>query len=644
MFDLFRSREKAVRYLLGGLLFVVAASMVITLIPGFGSTTGTNSSNLDVVAEIGGNKITGNDVVTQFQRVMANQTQLTPDMLQVYFPQFVEAMLNQRAIVYQAERMGFTVSDEELLAGLQESAPQFFQNGQLDKAQLEAYFAQQGQTVNDALEQVREAILARKFNDATLQGVVVTPQEAEAEFRHKYERAKIQYIAFPTGHFNETLKPTDEDLKKLFEFSHDKYIQPEKFAYQVLVLDQDKMEAAMQLSDEDLRKAYASSMDNFRTPERAHVRHILINTVNKSDSEKKTLLTKAEGILKQLQGGADFAELAKKNSDDPGSKEKGGDLDFVVHGQTVPEFDKMAFNIPVKQISPIVTTQYGYHIIQVLERQPARVQPFEEVKASLASQLKKQQVVDKMQTTGDEMRAAVAKAPGNAEAIAKQFGAELITVPKAGQGDPVPGLGASPEIDQTIAGLQANGVSQVLTLPGNRLVVVVLNSRTPPRPMTFEEAKERVRSEYLLSRGAELAKQKAEEAADRIRKGEDPAAVAKSMKLEAVTSSEFSRNDSVEGVGPAVYFEDAFTKPAGAVIGPSMIQGKYIVAKVIGRVDADMTAFKLERQNLVFSLKQKKAKETNELISDSLMAKLIDEGKVKIHRDAIQRLMASMKR
>jgi len=644
MFDLFRSREKAVRYLLGGLLFVVAASMVITLIPGFGSTTGTSTNDLDVVAEIGGNKITGNDVVTQFQRVMANQSQLTPDMMQVYFPQFVEAMLDQRALVYEAQRMGFTVSDEELLAGLQESAPQFFQNGQLDKAQLEAYFAQQGQTVNDALEQVRNAVLARKFNDATLQGVVVTPQEAEDEYRHKYERAKIQYIAFPAGRFTDQVKPTDQELQKLFEFSHDKYIQPAKFSYQVLVLDQDKMEAGMQLSDADLRKAYASSMDNFRTPERVHVRHILISTVGKSDSEKKALQAKAECILKQLQGGADFADLAKKNSDDPGSKEKGGDLDWVVHGQTVPEFDKMAFSLPVKQISPLVTTQYGYHILQVLEKQPARVQPFDEVKASLASQLKKQEVIDKMQTTADDMRAALAKTPGNADAIAKQYGAELITVPKASQGDPVPGLGASPEIDQTIAGLQENGVSQVLTLPGNRLVVVELNTRTPPRPAAFDEVKDRVRAEYTLSKGNELAKQKAEEAADRIRKGEDVAAVAKSMKLEAVTSSDFSRNDSIEGLGPAVYFEEAFTKPAGAVIGPSLIQGKYIVAKVIGRTDADMNAFKAERANLVLALKQKKAKEANDLISDSLMAKLESEGKVKIHRDAIQRLMASFKR
>src|SRR5262249_47593680 len=158
-----------------------------------------------------------------------------------------------------------------------------------------------------------------------------------------------------------------------------------------------------------------------------------------TDAEKKTQLAKAEGILKQLQGGADFAELAKKESDDPGSKEKGGDLDFIVKGQTVPEFEKMAFSLPVKQISPIVTTQFGYHIIQVLNKQPARIQPFEEVKTGLLADLRKQQVVDKMQSTGDQMRAALAKDPSAAEQIAKQFNAQLVTVPEGGAGAPIPG-------------------------------------------------------------------------------------------------------------------------------------------------------------------------------------------------------------
>jgi peptidyl-prolyl cis-trans isomerase D len=645
MFDLFRSREKATRYLLGGLLFAVAASMVITLIPGFGSNTGnTTSADPTILAEIGNEKLSGQEAQTMFQQV-TNQPNINPDMLAAYFPQFVEQMIMQRAAIYEAQRMGMTVTDDELLVGLQSQVPQAFQNGGVDKAAVEQYYLGQGQTLNDGLDGLRKQLLIRKLENSTLQGVVVAPKEVEDEYRKKYERAKVQYIAFPGGKFMDQIKPTDAAIKDYFELNHAKYSVPEKFAYQVLVLDQDKVEAALQISDAQLRQAYASSMDNFRMPERVKVRHILIKAETKaSDAEKKAALAKAEDLLKQLKGGADFATLAKKNSADTSSAEKGGEMDFLVAGQTVPEFDKMAFNLPLHQLSPIVTTQFGYHIIEVLEKQPAHVRPFDEVKAGLLADLKKQMVTDKMQTSGDQMRAALAKDPGSAAAIAKEFGADLVDVPSGGPGEPIPGLGVSPEVDQTLAGLQDKGVSQLMTLPGNRLVALVVNHRTAARPALLDEVTDKVKSAYIMERSQKIGHEKAVEAAERIQKGEDVQAVAKSMKLEATTSTEFSRNDSVEGLGPAVYVEEAFSKPAGTVLGPVSIQNKDVVYKVLARTEANMAAFAAEREQMLFGIKQKKAKDRYDLLMDSILAKLTDEGKVKVHRDAIQKLVGSYRR
>ena len=644
MFDLFRSREKATRYLLGGLLFAVAASMVITLIPGFGSNTGNTGTDPTVLAEIGNEKVTGQDAQTMFQQVTSTQ-QINSDMLAAYFPQFVEQMILQRAALYEAQHMGLTVTDDELMVGLQSQIPQAFQNGGVDKAGIEQYYASQGQTLNEGLEGLRKQLVVRKLENSMLQGVVVSPKEVEAEYRKKYERAKIQYIAFPTGKFADQIKPTAEQLKAYFEVNHAKYSMPEKYAYQVLVLDQDKIEAALQISDAQLHQAYAASMDNFRMPERVKVRHILIKADSKaSDAEKKAALAKAEDVLKQLKAGGDFAALAKKYSDDPGSKDKGGDLDFLVAGQTVPEFDKMAFSLPPHQLSPIVTTQFGYHILEVTEKQPARVKPFDEVKDGLLADLRKQTVTEKMQSTGDQMRAALAKDPTAAAAIARQYAAELVDVPSGGPGEPIPSLGVSPEVDATLRGLQNNGVSEVMALPGNRLVAIVLNHKTPARPALLDEVTDRVRSAYIADQTQKISHEKAMEAAERMKKGEDPEAVAKSMKLEATTSSDFSRNDSVEGLGPAVYVEDAFTKPAGTVMGPLMIQGKDIVYKIIGRTEANMANFPAERDQLLNAIKQKKAKDQYDLLMDSILTKLTDEGKVKVHRDAIQKLIGTYRR
>ena len=111
-------------------------------------------------------------------------------------------------------------------------------------------------------------------------------------------------------------------------------------------------------------------------------------------------MAKAEDLLKQLKNGADFAELAKKYSED-GSKDQGGDLGWFTHGQMVPEFDSAAFALKPKELSGVVTSQYGYHIIQVMEKDPAKLKPFEEVKDELAKEVRAQSVTDKMQTLGD---------------------------------------------------------------------------------------------------------------------------------------------------------------------------------------------------------------------------------------------------
>ena len=143
------------------------------------------------------------------------------------------------------------------------------------------------------------------------------------------------------------------------------YQNPEKRSFQVVVIDQDKVQQGMTVTDAQLHAAYSANMDNFRTPERVHLRHIMFKTTDKTDAEKKQILAKAQDVLKQLKGGADFAELAKKYSDDSANAPKGGDLDWVVKGQMVPEMEKVAFSLQPNQISDVITTPYGYDILQI---------------------------------------------------------------------------------------------------------------------------------------------------------------------------------------------------------------------------------------------------------------------------------------
>lgn len=639
MFDLFRSSDKIKKYVLGGLLTLVALSMVTYLIPNY--SLGTTPTDNPVLAEIGGKKITALEAQQLFQKT--TQGRIPPDLVEVYLPQFVEQMVSERAALYEANRLGITATDDEALGNIVANFPQFFPNGSLaNKEQFETALAQQGLTLQDVVDEARDQVILHKMQAAVLGSVVVTPKDIEDEFRRKYEKLKIQYIAFPAAKFRDQAKPSDEEVHAFYDKNKAGFAQPSKMAYQVVVLDQDKVAAGINVTDEQLRAAYSSALDNFRMPERVHARHILLKTDGKSDAEKKALKAKAEDLIKQLKNGADFAELAKKYSED-GSKDQGGDLSWFTHGQMVAEFDSAAFALKPKEISGVVTSQFGYHIIQTLEKEPAKLKPFEEVKDELAKEVRAQAVTEKMQTLGDQMHADLIKSPKSAADVAKKYGADLIVMPSAAAGDAIPGLGANPEIDSALVSMKPDEVSPELILPNNRVAVVILNSRTPGRPSEFSEVQAQIRDKLTNEKAATLAAERSKQAADRLSKGEDMAQVAKSMQLEVTTSSTFGRADSIDGLGPAASIEDAFNKPVGGVVGPTPIQGRNIVAKITEKSDADMAALPVEHDGILAQLKQKKAQDRNALLLDGILAKLTSEGKVTVNQKEIQNMLASLR-
>src|SRR5262249_16299032 len=195
-----------------------------------------------------------------------------------------------------------------------------------------------------------------------------------------------------------------------------------------------------------------------------------------------------------------------------------------------------------------------------------------------------------------------------------------------------------------LAPLKNKEVSQVLALPSNRLAVVTLTDRIAARPSEFEEVQDKVRDRTLMDKATLMAADKAKDAAEKLRARDDMAKLAKALKLEVVTSSEFGHNDAVDGIGSASYVEEAFAKPVGTILGPLAIPGRNVVCKVIGKQAADPAQLGAERDAVVSQLKQQKALEQDELFLDSVLTKLVTDGKVKIHRDSIKALTASLKR
>lgn len=636
MFDLFRSRSTAIRLMLTVMLGLVAVSMLIYLIPNYFDPA-ANSAN-PVLAEIGGQKIYAAEVQRMFQTMVTQQGgQVPPEILQSYFPQYVENVINQRALVYQAKRMGLRVTDSEVRDFMMTAFPQFYNNGSLDINTFQAMLAQQGTTVDMVLEDARNNQLLRKVRDTILENTIITPQEVEREYRNKYEKASVRYIAISSADLRSKVSATEQEVRDQFEKTKALYNQPAKASFRVIVLEAEKLKANVEVTEQELRSLYAAAQDNFRVPERVHARHILVSTQGKSDEEKKALKKKAEDLLAKVKGGADFAQVARESSEDPGTKDNGGDLGFFGQGQMVyPEFDAAAFALKPKEISNVVTTEAGYHIIQVLEKEPARLTPFEQVRAQLEQDVRDRKAAEQVDAVSRKVRTELAATPAKAAEIARQYSGELITVKAAAAGDPIPTLGVTPELDQALSQLQPGRVTDVLAIPGDRLVVAVLDERIPGRPSTFEEAQAQVRDAVLNDKAQKLAQELAKQAEQRLKAREDMNAVAKALGLTVTTSSNFARADIIEGLGPAAYLEEAFTAPLGTIVGPREIQGRTVLAEIVDRKNADMSNFVFERDQLLQSLKAARAQDRLRLFEDSVVAKLIDEGEVKVYRDQIQ--------
>jgi len=634
MFDLFRSRAKAVRIMLGAMLGIVALSMLIYLIPGTGITAADSGAD-QVVAEIGKSTVTVGEVQQQIKNVLQNQ-RVPPEYAATIIPQLVDQAIAERAVAFEAQQLGFRVSDRDLAETLRS-----FPFGSLPSDQYQQYVEQQvGLTVPVFEDNVRAKIFEDEIENIIVEGIIVTPAAAEAEYRRRNEKIKVDYIGFSPAKIMADLKPKPEELEAYFAKNKGYFNMPETRDLQIVLADQAKVADTIQVTDAQIQDYYNGHKDDYRTPERVHARHILLSTANKPKDEVPKIQAQAEALLKQIKGGGDFAELAKKNSQDPGSAQKGGDLGWVSRGQMVKNFEDAVFTLKPNEISNVVTTEYGFHIIQVLEKQPAHLQTLDEVKPAITVALKNQNVFERMQELADKARAELVKSPQNAQQIATQLNLQYLAVPAYRPGSPVPQLGNDPQLLVAVQGMKAGEVSQVLQ-SGNKLLVAVVASVHPPHPAQLAEVEDRVRQQYIQGEAGRMIAEKASKAAALLKQnGGDLQAAAKAVGGEVKSTDFFTSSGAAEGIGSAAILASYFDQPVGTVFGPLSAADQTIVGKVAGRQDADMSKFAAERDGIIEQLKGKEKTNRLTLLEDSILTDLIQRGKVKRHQAVIDRLIA----
>src|SRR3954468_8263919 len=238
MFDLFRSRDKAVRILLGALLVVVGFSMLTYLVPSYNN--GGASANDVVIAEVGKESITLPEIQRLIQNTMRGR-QLPPEILPTYVPQMVENMINERALAYEAERLGFEVTDAQIAEAIRTYVPNLFQDGKfLGKEAYASLLSQQNLTIPEFESDMRRQMLVARLRAVALEGTIVTPQEIEAEYRKRNEKIKVEYVKLTADKYKAESQPTAEELQRHYQANKAGYTAAERKNLAVLIADQAK--------------------------------------------------------------------------------------------------------------------------------------------------------------------------------------------------------------------------------------------------------------------------------------------------------------------------------------------------------------------------------------------------------------------
>ncbi len=246
-------------------------------------------------------------------------------------------------------------------------------------------------TVPQFEQAVKDDLLMNKLQAAVVGPVTVAKQDVEKEFTQQNTKVKFQYAVLSLEDVSKTIKPTEADLKAYFEQHKANYANsiPEKRQVKYAVLDSSKVASQVQVTPADLQAYYRDHQDQYRVPEQVEVRHILIKTPlpgpdgKVDDNALKAAKAKADDVLSKVKAGGNFADLAKKYSDDTVSAEKGGELGWINRGQTVPEFEKAAFSLKKGETSGLVQSSYGFHIIQLTDKHDAQLKSLADAKGEI---------------------------------------------------------------------------------------------------------------------------------------------------------------------------------------------------------------------------------------------------------------------
>ncbi len=642
------------KVLLGGLLTIVCVFMVITLVPGFGSSNyfGGGTPARGVIATIDGSDVTTLEVQKVARRMIEQQFQRNPGQASMLMPFFAsqaaQQLINEKVITGEARRLGLRATDDDVRDEIQHGqyAPAFFPNGKfVGQDVYEQRLAQSNVTVDEFENGVKDQILFDKIRSLVAGSATVTEAEIRDTFKKENTKVKFDYAVLKKEDILKGLHPADAELKAYYDQNKAKYNNsiPEKRKISYLLVDKAKVQGQVQVTQPELQAYYGEHQDEYRMPEQVNVRHILIKTPlpgpdGKIDQKAvDAARQKAQDLLSQVKTGGDFAGLAKKYSQDSASAKDGGSLGWIQHGRFgSPDEDKVVFALAKGGTSDVIATGSGFDIVRVDDKQDAHLKPLSEVKAEIELILKQQKSA---QVAEGQANALVSQArTGGLDKAAATKGLPVVTTDFISRTDTLPGIGTAPQfMDAVFNAAEKSPPDEAETPQG--FVIYQLLAIQPPATPAFEDIRNRVETEFKNDRAATLLAQKTRELSDRAKADHDLKKAAKELGAAMKTSDFVLPDGQVPDIGSMTgQASVAFTLKPGEISGPIESANSGVVLSLLERQEPTEQDFAAKRDEIRNGLLQQRQSELFGLFVENVRQQMEKSGKIKINEQELKAL------
>jgi peptidyl-prolyl cis-trans isomerase D len=634
MLDFLRKRKRS------WIITILLGLIIIVFIAFYGGSKYRDPGGQDV-AEVNGEIITQREFALEYERAVDRYRELfkgslSPEMLKSLNVKrtLLDELIQKRLLLQEARAMGLTVTDDELASFLS-LTPEFQVAGRFNKERYIQLLRLNKLTPADFEEQQRQQLTIQRLYGLILDSVQVPEAEVRDRYRLEQEKINLNYVRLPLSQFLSDVKVTEEEIKKFYDHNKETLKEPLRVQVEYLSYPFDQFASPVQINDKEIEDYYRANRDSkFHKPKEAKLRHISVRVAPDADAkQKQAARVRANRLLADARAGKDFAQLAKKESDDP-TASKGGDLGWVVQGQLPPPLDKAVFSLSKGGISDLIETPGGLQIVKVDDVKNETTLTLKEASEEITRSLKAEKAKGEAAKIADRDREK-ALAGGDFAQLAQDSRAAVRVTELFTTGETVPEIGQNPEFYKAAFALKAKEVSPVIE-GAKSYYLLRLKQRKEPSVPPLEVVKADIEKRLKESKAQERLLDKANALLEQLKKEKDIGQLAGQNGLKLEETGWFARNapqlpkigelTELRGAGVAVTAQ----KPIAERVYTQK-DGAYLFA-LRDSQGADMERFEREKN----SLTQQALAEARQHVAQKFMEGLKSKANVKLRSESLE--------